>query len=257
MINEPNISAEAVKQDLNTRIIGKNILWFASVTSTNEVARQAAQNNAAEGTTIIANEQTAGRGRLNRTWTSPKGTIAISIILRPDASRINQLIMMSSLGVTRAISKVTGLKPQIKWPNDVQINGKKVCGILIENGWHGKILSYAVIGIGINVNFDPLDYPDIAATATSLSKETGCVVSLPDVVRNVLTEFDTVYTSDSGIFEEWRNNLVTLGQQVRATSGNTIYEGTAEDVDRNGSLILKTKDNTLVKISMGDVTLRK
>jgi len=256
-MKDPELSADTIKEGLLTHIIGQNILWFASTTSTNDIARQAAQNNAVEGTAVIANEQTAGKGRLNRNWTSPRGTIAISIILRPDTSRVNQLIMIASVGVTRAVERVTGLKPHIKWPNDVQITGKKICGILIENGWHSKRLDYAVIGIGINVNFDPFDYPDIAGTATSLSRETGHEVSRLAIVRNLLIEFDNLYTSDSDIFKEWRNNLVTLGQQIRVTSGSTIYEGIAEDVERDGSLILRTNNNNLVIIPAGDVTLRK
>ena len=124
---------------------------------------------------IIAGEQTEGRGRLKRTWLSPAGNIALSIILYPDINSLPYLIMIASLAAVKSIESVTGLKTQIKWPNDILIDGKKVGGILIENEVRGNKVAYSIVGIGINVALNVADYNEIAATATSLKDESGKV----------------------------------------------------------------------------------
>ena len=256
MIHNDAVSAESITRDLNTRIIGRSVFWFETVTSTNDVAKKMAQQNAASGTVIIAGEQTAGKGRLGRTWSSPRGTLALSVILRPDISMLHKLIMVASLAISHSIKKVTGLDAQIKWPNDVLINGKKISGILIENGWRGNVLDYAVIGIGVNVNFRPDDYSDIKETATSLSNESGNDISILTIARQLLVELDRLYLSGDSVFEEWRRNLITLGKEVRVTSGGMVNAGIAETVDRDGRLILRQANGSLLKISAGDVTLK-
>jgi BirA family biotin operon repressor/biotin-[acetyl-CoA-carboxylase] ligase len=259
-MNKDKLTPEAITNNLGTRFIGQRVLYFPSVTSTNDVAKQEARRRAAEGTVVIADEQTAGKGRLGRIWTSPEGTLAYSVILYPEIIQLPYLIMVASLSVVYAIQEITGLKAQIKWPNDVQINGKKVCGILIENSLRGNAVDYAVIGIGVNVNLNLEAYPEIATTATSLSGESGREFSLLSMVRQLLVELDKLYltlSNSDAIFEEWRNNLATLGQKVKATSGDTVYEGTAESVERDGSLVLRQSDGTRARISQGDVTLRK
>ena len=259
-MNNDKLNSEAITNNLGTRFIGRSVLYFPSVTSTNDVAKQEALRKAAEGTVIIAEEQTAGKGRLGRVWTSPKGTLAYSVILYPSIAQLPYLIMVASLSVVYAIREVTGLKARIKWPNDVQVNSKKVCGILIENSLRGNTVDYAVIGIGVNVNFNPAQYPEISATATSLSGELGREFSLLSMVRQLLIELDKMYLalSDSEVvFKEWRDNLVTLGQSVRTTSGKTVYEGVAESVEHDGSLIICQSNGTRIRISQGDVTLRR
>jgi BirA family biotin operon repressor/biotin-[acetyl-CoA-carboxylase] ligase len=164
--------------------------------------------------------------------------------------------MVASLAVLHTIRKVSRLEPQIKWPNDVLINGKKVCGILIENGWQGTRLDYAVVGIGINVNFRPADYPEIAATATSLSGELGRETPLVDVVRQLLVKLDRLYPATTAVFKEWQANLATLGKPVKVTSGETAYEGVATSVDRDGGLVIRLPDGTSQRVEAGDVTLR-
>ncbi len=253
------LNSAAITENLGTRIIGKRVLYFPSVTSTNDVAKEEANRKTVEGTVIVAGEQTAGKGRLKRVWTSPKGTLACSIILYPNIKQLSSLIMIASLSVVYAIREVTGLKAQIKWPNDVQINGKKVCGILIENTLRGKTITCSVIGIGLNVNFELSSYPEFVENATSLSHELGRKVSLLVMMRKLLVEMDALYLTPSdsdAIFKEWRDNLVTLGQKVRATSDNTISEGFAESVESDGSLLIRQSDGTLNRISQGDVTLR-
>ncbi|MGB2827011.1 MAG: biotin--[acetyl-CoA-carboxylase] ligase, partial [Dehalococcoidales bacterium] len=145
------LSPELVTDGLETRFIGQRVLYFPAQTSTMVAARQEARQMAAEGTVVITGEQTAGRGRAKRVWLSPRGSIALSIVLYPDVSQLPYLIMIASVAAARSIETVTGLETQLKWPNDVLVNGRKVCGILIENELKGSRVAWAVIGIGINV----------------------------------------------------------------------------------------------------------
>ena len=223
-------------------------------------ARQVARQGAAEGTVIIADEQTAGRGRLKRAWLTPRGNLALSVILSPSLPSLTSLIMLASLAVVRSIESVTGLKPQIKWPNDVLLNGKKVSGILIENDFLGDKVAYSIIGIGIDVNLKLADFPEIQPIATSLSDELGKEVSRLKLIRHLLVEMENLYlglSAGGSLYEEWRDNLVTLGKIVRATTDDAVYDGMAESVDRDGSLLLRRRDGTSVKIVAGDVTLRE
>jgi len=224
-----------------------------------DVAKREAQQGAVEGTVIIAGEQTAGRGRLKRTWLSPQGSLALSIILYPTVIYLPFLFMVASLAVVHSIENVTGLRSQVKWPNDVLINGRKACGVLIESSVRENSVDYAIIGIGVNVNLSLSDFPEILPIATSLSHELGRDVSLVDIIKQLLVEIERSYltlTAGESIYEEWRNSLVTLGKRVHVKSGKTVYEGIAESFDRDGSLLLRGLDGSLTKIIAGDVTLR-
>ena len=256
---ENNLSPASITSNLGTHFIGQRVIYYPSLTSTMEVAKQEAQLGAVEGTVVIADEQTAGRGRIKRVWLSPKGSIALSIILYPSVVNLPSLIMLASLAVVHSIEAVTGLRSQIKWPNDVLVNDRKVCGILIESSVRGNIVDYAIIGIGVNVNLRLSDFPEIPATATSLSAELGKDVSRLGVIRRLLVEVERLYLvlqAGGSIYEEWRDSLVTLGRRVRVKSGKTIYEGVVESVDRDGSLLLRHSDGNLSKIVAGDATLR-
>lgn len=256
---EDNLSAGAITEGLKTRFIGQKVLYYPSLTSTMEVARQVVGQGAEEGTVVIAEEQTAGKGRLKRTWLAPRGNIALSVILHPALANLPSLIMLASLAVVHSIESVTGLKAQIKWPNDVLINGKKVCGILIENEIQGKTVA-AIIGIGIDVNLRLADYPEIQSIATSLSDELGTEVSRLELIRSLLAEMENLYlalSAGGSLYEEWRDSLITLGKKVRVTGVDAVYEGTAESVDRDGSLLIRGTDGKLTRIVAGDVTLRE
>jgi BirA family biotin operon repressor/biotin-[acetyl-CoA-carboxylase] ligase len=256
---EDSLPADFITKGLETRFIGRRVLYYPSVTSTNEVAKQEAQQGAVEGTVIIADEQSGGKGRLKRAWLTPKGNIALSIILYPNLSCLPSLIMLASLAVVHSIEAVTDLKSQIKWPNDVLINDKKVCGILIESDVQGNTVNYTVIGIGINVNLRLADFPEIQTIATSLSDELGRDLSRLSVIQRLFVELERLYSvlsAGGSIYEEWRDSLVTLGKKVRVTAGETIYEGVAESVARDGSLLLRSADSSLTTIVAGDVTPR-
>lgn len=253
-----SLSTEAIAQNLATRLIGQRIIYYPSVTSTNELAKVEARRGAVEGTVIVAEEQTAGKGRLKRAWLSPRGSLALSVILYPSLEHLPSLIMVASLAVARGIKAVTGLESGIKWPNDILLNGKKVCGILVESEVRGEAVDYAVIGIGINVNLRVSDFPEILPAATSLSQELGGEVSLLGLVIRLLVEIERLYLallSEGSIYEAWRDSLVTLGREVYVVSGKARYSGIAESVARDGSLLVRRPDGSLSRIVAGDVTL--
>jgi len=256
---ENNLSPASVTSNLGTRFIGQRVICYPSLTSTMATAKQETQLGAVEGTVIIADEQTAGRGRIKRVWLSPKGSIALSIILYPSVVNLPSLIMLASLAVVHSIEAVTGLRSQVKWPNDVLVNDRKVCGILIESSLRANIVDYAIIGIGVNVNLRLSDFPEIQSTATSLSAELGRDVSRLRVIRRLLVEVERLYLAlqaGESIYEEWRDSLVTLGRRVKVESGKTVYEGIAESLARDGSLLLRHSNGNLSKIVAGDDTLR-
>ena len=257
---EENLSPADISRNLKTDFIGKKVIAYPSLSSTNDIAKRQAKKGAREGTVILAEEQTAGRGRLKRAWLSPKGSIALSIILHPTPAQLPYLIMVASLAVAHCIEKVGGLETQIKWPNDVLIKGKKVCGILIESDVRGSAVDYAVIGIGINANLKPVDFPEIATTATSLAQELGREISRREMIRCLLVEAENLYLAlpeGDSVFQEWRDRLVTLGKEVGLISGKTSYKGVAESVASDGSLLLRQPDGNLIKIVAGDVSLRR
>jgi BirA family biotin operon repressor/biotin-[acetyl-CoA-carboxylase] ligase len=256
---ENSLSPAAITNNLDTRFIGQRVIYYPRLTSTMDVAKREAQQGAIEGTVVIAGEQTAGRGRIKRPWLSPKGSIALSIILYPSLAYLPSLIMVASLAVVHCIDRVTGLKSQIKWPNDVLVNDKKVCGILIESDVRGNTVDYAIIGVGINANLRLSDFPEIPPTATSLSHELGREVSRLDIIRCLLAETERLYLAlpaGESVYHGWRDNLATLGKKVRVKSGETTYKGMAESVASDGSLLLRQPDGSLIKIVAGDVTLR-
>ena len=255
-----DLSQQAILRQLTTRVIGRNLLYYPVTTSTMDIARKAAQEGAIEGTTIVAEQQTAGRGRLGRTWLNPPGVMAISVILRPELNQLPGLTMIASLATSRSIEQVTGLKTAIKWPNDILISHKKVSGILIENALSGESVSWAVVGIGINVNFNPEAFPEIADTATSIFNELGKEFSLLELLLSLLGEMEQYYfllQRGDPIYREWQQRLETLGKIVRVRSGDLVEEGRAESVDENGSLLLRRSDGSVVTIVAGDVTLRR
>jgi BirA family biotin operon repressor/biotin-[acetyl-CoA-carboxylase] ligase len=259
-MTESDLLPANILSRLKTSFVGQDVLYLPSVPSTMDAAKDVARRGCREGVIVIADEQTAGKGRLGRSWVTPTGSsIAVSVVLRPELSQLSALTMIASLAVTRGIEQVTGLHPTIKWPNDVLINGKKICGILIDSELRGDKVDWAVMGIGINVNLEPSRFPEIATVATSLSAELGREVSRLDVLCSFLTELEQLYiASRKGrpFYHEWRRRLETLGKQVRVTSGGIAEEGTAESVDRDGNLLLRRRDGSLTTIVAGDVTLR-
>jgi len=249
-----------IKSRLNTKFVGRQLYYYHRVATTMEAAKELAKKGAAEGTVIIADTQTAGRGRLGRAWLSPEGSLSMSLILKPSLDNLPQLVMIASLAVVRTIKKVAGLETQIKWPNDVLIKGKKVCGILIENEVKGDRVNFAIIGIGINVNFDPLALPEISDIATSLSHELGAEVSKVELTIALLSELEQLYLeaqAGAPIYKEWQENMEMLGMWIQVRTGEAVEQGKVETVTQNGNLTLRRADGSLTEIVAGDVTVIK
>ncbi|UCH51493.1 MAG: biotin--[acetyl-CoA-carboxylase] ligase [Chloroflexota bacterium] len=245
---------------MKTKFVGRQLHYYHRLATTMEAAKEMANKGAVEGTVVIAGTQTAGRGRIGRTWLSPEGSLAMSVILKPPLDNLPQLIMIASLAAVRAIKQIAGLETQIKWPNDVLIKGKKVCGILIENEVNEGRVNFAIIGIGINANFDPIAFPEIAEIATSLSQELGAEISKVELISTLFFELEQLYLeaqSGKPVYKEWQENMETLGRYVQVKTGETVEKGKAETVTEKGNLILRRTDGSLAEIVAGDVTVIK
>ena len=247
-----------IKAGLKTGIIGKEIKYFKETESTNIIAREIA-GLFDEGTVVIAESQTGGRGRLGRKWISPEGGIWLSIILKPKIQPLYapRITLLAGVTVTRTIRSL-GLPAKIKWPNDILINGKKVCGILTEIGAEADMIDYIVVGIGIDANVDTESFPEeFRNSSTSLEKELGHDINRIEFVQRLLLEFETHYLKFqkdgfSTILEEWRNMSATIGEWVKITTqARTIY-GEAIGVDTEGALIIETGEGQLEKIVAGN-----
>jgi len=254
------LSQESIYDSLDTKIIGRMVIYHPAVPSTMDVARQAIRDGAQNGTVVITDHQTAGRGRLGREWVSPADSnLTFSIILYPTLEQLPRLTMVACLAIARCVEHVAFLETSIKWPNDVHIDGRKVSGVLIESDVSGDAVGYAIVGIALNVNLDTDAIPEIADIATSLKREVGLHFSRLEVLTSLLAEFEKVYRDlrdGEPIENEWRRRLSTLGKRVTVRCGDTVREGTAEDVDADGNLLLRLPDGGLDVISAGDVTLR-
>lgn len=255
-----------IKQRLSTEILGSKIVSVNSTESTNTLAKELASEGCEEGTVIIADEQIGGKGRMGRSWVSPpKKGIWMSIILKPRIApaKAPLITSMAAIAVARAIEIVTGLKPAIKWPNDILIDDKKVCGILTEMQGDMDAIHYVVVGIGINVNLDMEDFPqEIEDRATSLKIESGEFISRAKIIREVLKELEEVYaqyvkTGDSeSIISEIEANSATIGKRIRVTGVNINIEGVAVDIADDGALMVMLDDGQMRKIMSGDVSVR-
>lgn len=255
MVKESDITSY-LKHNLTTHYMGKTAYYIPVTSSTMDEARILAEQGAPEGTAIIAGKQETGRGRMGRSWLSPVGGLATSIILRPPEETLRLLPAIASVAVYKTIETM-GIQASIKWPNDVLVSGKKVCGILIENAFNEGNLVYSVIGIGINVNFETTLFPEIADIATSLSVELGKEVSIAEVALNLYSEMENLYDridKPDFIMGEWTRYMGTIGRCVSANLGSRAIEGLAQAVNPNGNLVLRLGDGSLYEVIAGDVT---
>lgn len=256
---------EQIMAQLETDFIGREIHYFEKVSSTNTVAKQQAQKGAKEGTTIIAETQTKGKGRLNRPWASPEGGVWLSIIMRPEmkAEEALKITLVTAVAVANALRKMFGLKVEIKWPNDVLVNGKKVCGILAEASSKGKTVDSVVVGIGINAGFSLDVLPkELQATATTLREVLKSDVDVEKLVCVLLKEFEDRYKmlktkNFKTLLNEWRGMAGFLGKKVEIYGFGKKFEGTAVNIDEDGALIVKLADGSTRKVLSGDVTARE
>lgn len=259
------IKVEKIISLLQTEYVGREINYFQKLASTNAVAKEQATKGAKEGTVIFAETQTQGHGRLNRPWISPKGGVWLSIILRPAiaAEETPKITLTTSIAVANALHHLYGLKPEIKWPNDISIDAKKVCGILTESTIGGEKVKFAVVGIGINANFTLGALPgNLQPTATTLKEVLGKNVDLERLVCDLLKEFEERYESFKNrqfdlLLGEWRKMAGFLGKKIEVTTFGEKWFGRAIDVDNSGALIVELEDSERKRILSGDVTVRE
>ncbi len=251
---------------LHTDFIGRNILCFESIASTNTYAKKAAEEPFVEGTVIIADEQTAGRGRLGRQWVSTKGKgIWMSIMLKPDILPADapKLTIAAAYAVSKALAGCCQLDARIKWPNDIVVGGRKLCGILTEMSAEADEIKSVIVGIGINANLDHEDFgPEVSDIATSIRLEKGSTVSRKILVASVLNEFEEIYEafirtgSLKPILEEYKLKSAVLGKEIRVISKKEEIIGLAIDISEEGHLVIKLGDGTTKEIMSGEVSVR-
>ena len=231
-----------------------------SVSSTNDLASEMARNGAPEGTVVIAKEQTSGRGRHGRTWLSPEGGLYLSVILRPEtpSNQVWQIGFVASLSSAEAITKLTNIPANVKWPNDVLIHGRKICGILIEAANRTSNIQQVIVGIGINVEARPLS-DEIADKATSICAESGRNLTAFDIEETLLQILSRRYeeyltTGFLPILNVWNLLDCTAGREIEAHTPTRTIRGTALKVDSDGNLLVDA-DGEIIKITVGDVLL--
>jgi len=245
--------------------VGAELRFLQSVGSTNDLLKAAAREGAAEGLVLVTDEQTSGRGRRGRSWTAPPGSsLLVSVLLRPQWLRPADAFLLTMLAATsaaEALEAESGVPIALKWPNDLQAGGRKLGGILVEAELGQAGIAWAVLGCGINVNWDPRAIPELSTSATSLQAEHGAALPRRALLAALLRRLDARYRSlRSGAREElyraWRGRLNTLGRAVRVAMPQGTLEGRAEDVAPDGCLQVRDADGALHSISAGDVTLR-
>ena len=245
--------------DLETKWAGREIIYFPETDSTNRRARLLAQEGAAHGTLVLADCQNAGRGRRGRGWISPAGEgIFMSLLLRPDIlpSRVAKLSLLTALAVANAIVRETGLDARIKWPNDIVISGRKVCGLLLEMTADEHTVYDVVAGVGINVHQKEFD-AEIAHTASSLDLLAGKVISRAALVRAFLEEFErTMELEDEEMMARYMERSATLGQKVQVISLADTFTGMAKAVTDSGSLLVEDEAGVMREVLAADVSVR-
>jgi BirA family biotin operon repressor/biotin-[acetyl-CoA-carboxylase] ligase len=247
-----------ISQGLSTKVIGRKIYYFDKVSSTMDAAMQLGFQNALEGTVVVSESQTKGRGRLGRSWSSPKYKgLYFSFILRPDipANQAPVLTLMTAVSICEAIKKETGLDPQIKWPNDILLGDKKLCGILTELEAEIDAIRFVVIGIGLNANNNADELVD---RAVSLKAYKGEHINRAELLRSILRRIEENYAvfkkkGPSCVLEKCIGLSLTLGRKVRLICHNRHFDGEAVDIDSDGGLLVRGDSGLVEKFMAGDV----
>ena len=258
------ISAEEVKSLLDTCWAGQEIAYYSLIDSTNNKAKKLAEEGAAHGTLVIADEQNGGRGRRGRSWeTPPKSSIAMTLIVRPDLppEKASMLTLVMGMAVASACRSLLDLPAGIKWPNDVVLDGKKICGILTEMSAEMDGIHYLVIGTGINVNMN--EFPEqIRQTATSLSLEAGHPVNRAEVICRCMKYFEQYYEMFmerqdlSALREAYNGMLVNMDREVRVLEPGNTYSGITRGINDRGELLVEKEDHTVERVFAGEVSVR-
>lgn len=266
LVSTPNLlSAGEVAAHLKTDVIGRHLVCLAATKSTNSDAFRLAEQGATEGTVILSDSQSGGKGRLGRIWSSPEGVnLYCSVVLRPAIKPYEapQLTFLSAVAVARAIELVSDLKPEIKWPNDVLIKTKKVAGLLNEMSAETDGINFVVLGIGVNLNMTAEQFPtDLRHPATSILLETGQPIGRARFAAILMGELDRLYSNFRAhgfgpVREEWQKRCNAHGRELAVSDGGAdVVRGTFAGIDSFGALLVAGADGKIVRILSGDVRL--
>jgi BirA family biotin operon repressor/biotin-[acetyl-CoA-carboxylase] ligase len=264
LVTTPNIlSADEVRERLHTTVIGQRLVCLPETASTNADAFRLAEEGAVEGSVIIADAQSGGKGRMGRVWSSPAGiNLYCSVVLRPTVKpyQAPQLTFLSAVAVARAIEQTTTLKPEIKWPNDVLINGQKVAGLLNEMSAETDGINFVILGIGVNLNMTAAQFPtDLRTPATSLLLELGHPVSRAHFAATMLQELDRLYGDFllhgfDPVRVEWQQRCNANGHEVRVSDGGAeTVRGMFNGIDADGAMLVCLAGGSVERILSGDV----
>jgi len=247
-----------ISQHFNSKFMGKKIYYFDAVSSTMDIATGLGMKGSPEGTIVVAETQTKGRGRIGRHWFSPKYKgIYLSLILRPDIlpNSTPLLTLLCAVSICEAIKNETGLDTQIKWPNDLLMHNKKIGGILTELNAEMDTTHFVVVGIGINVNNDK---KALIEGATSLKEQTKEEINRINLIQEILRRIEANYLyfqqkGSAQIIEKWRLNSATLGRRVKVVCQKAHLEGEAQDIDTDGGLLIRQDSGLMEKVMAGDI----
>ncbi|MCD8248764.1 MAG: biotin--[acetyl-CoA-carboxylase] ligase [Lachnospiraceae bacterium] len=265
LLSAPNLlTADEIRSRLCTSFMGQNCICLNSVDSTNNYVKKLAEDGAEEGTLVLAEEQTGGKGRRGRAWATPKDkNIAMSLLLRPKVhpAHASQLTLLMAMAVGKAIRSCTGLEAGIKWPNDIVVNGRKVCGILTEMNTEVDYINYVVIGTGINVNQREFS-GELSGIAGSLYQNLGQETSRAAIVAASMDELERLYgiflqTEDlSALKDEYNRVCVNCGHGIRVMEQSEAYTGTTEGINGHGELVVRKDSGEEVLVYAGEVSVR-
>ena len=260
------INVSKILKDLQTTYIGKNIYAYKEVNSTNTVAKFLSMNNIENGSVIISEKQSNAKGRSGKFWESPLGGIWLSIVLNPQVehSKLPFITLATGVAVANALEKIGIDNVEIKWPNDIYINDKKVCGILTEAIAQFNTIENVIIGVGIDANFDYEEFPEVLKEdSTTLKEELGEEVDINYLIKIFLEEFEKIgvlFTEGEfeKILKEWRKRSYTIGKIVEVKEPfNKTYDAYVIGVDKDGALVVEKIDGTLEKVISGECIIKK
>lgn len=265
IIGKPNkITSNEIRLGLETKTLGQEIYYYDSVLSTQSIAQELASKGVPEGTIVVADEQTGGRGRMARAWYSPKETgVWMSLILRPKIpiQQTPQLTLIAAVAIVQAIEEVTGLTPHIKWPNDILINNKKAVGILTELQAEADQVHSVIIGMGINVNQKQEYFPEhLQSIATSLAIEKGQPITRAELIQKVLLQFEKYYEQylNHGfkpIKLLWESYAISLNKMITARTLSGTIKGKAIGINDEGVLLIETEEGRIEHIYSADIEI--
>lgn len=265
LISSPDIlTLPEIEDYLRTDFIGRNIYYYDSIDSTNTKAKEISFQEK-EGTIVIAEEQVKGKGRMGRTWISPKNKgLWMSIILKPqvDPMKVGKITLLGAAAVHKALARMD-IKTTIKWPNDILLGGKKICGILTEMNCELNMINYVIMGIGINVNLDEDEIPEeLRDKATSIKISENKEINRKELLGNILNEFEELYIDfhDNDNIKKaistCRDNSALIGNEIRVIKGDNIRPGKAMDINEDGELVVEFENGVVENINSGEVSIR-